>query len=217
MAKSKVRTKPEKPEIVRSDGDLVTALVNTANPKRKSLRTYADLLAWGLGAGTLTPGEAQRLERVTAERGDGGESVVAWAEEVRSVLERIVRALVAHRQPAADDVASLNASLAAVLPLRCLVPSGAGFVWAWGDRGGDDRDRMLWEVLTSAADLLTSKHAGRIRVCAGEGCGLLFVDRTPGSPRKWCKGSCNRHVNNQRYYQQTRKPYRESIKQGRWK
>lgn len=210
MAKPKVRPKPPKPELVRHDGDLVTALVNTANPKRKSLSTYGDLLAWGQSAGTLTPNEAQRLERTTAERGDGGEDVVAWAEEIRSVLERIVRALVARRKPASDDVASLNAGLAAVLPLRCLVPSDTGFGWAWGDRGGDDRDRMLWEVLIAAADLLTSKHARRLGVCAGEGCGLFFVDRTSGSPRRWCKGTCHRHVANQRYYRRRQKPLRES-------
>ncbi len=209
MAKPRVRRQPPKPELVRRDGDLVTAFVNTANRQRKSLRTYADLLAWAQSAGTLTPGEAQRLERVTAERGDGGEDVVAWAEEVRALLERIVRALLARRKPATDDIVALNAGLAAIFPLRCLVPSAVGFSWAWGDRGGDDRDRMLWEVLISAADLLASKQAGRVGQCAGEGCGLFFVDRTAGSPRKWCAGNCGHRVHSRTHYQKTVKPERE--------
>ena len=208
MAKPRVRRQPPKPQLVRQDGDLVTALVNTGSPKRKSLRTYADLLAWGQAAGTLTPGEAQRLERVSAERGDGSEDVLAWAEEIRSLLERVVRALLARRKPDGDDVASLNAALAAILPLRCLVPSGGGYAWAWGDRGGDDRDRMLWDVLIAAADLLASKHARRIGQCPGEGCGLFFVDRTGGSPRKWCRGTCNRSGANRKYYKNTVKPRR---------
>ena len=65
----------------------------------------------------------------------------------------------------------------------------------------------------SAADLLTSKHYRKVRRCAGEGCELVFVDRTPGSPRKWCSmKACGSKVKALRHYRRTIKPRHEEHK-----
>ncbi len=49
MAKQR-KTTPLMSELARRDGALCAAFVNTASDKRKSLETYADLVAWGLRA-----------------------------------------------------------------------------------------------------------------------------------------------------------------------
>jgi predicted RNA-binding Zn ribbon-like protein len=44
----------------------------------------------------------------------------------------------------------------------------------------------LWSVARSAAELLTSPKLGRVKVCAGEGCGWIFLDESRNSSRRWC-------------------------------
>ena len=68
--------------------------------------------------------------------------------------------------------------------------AGDAYVWAW-ERGGEDGGRSplgrpLWPVARSAADLLTSPKFGRVKVCAGEGCGWLFLDASRNASRRWC-------------------------------
>jgi len=41
-------------------------------------------------------------------------------------------------------------------------------------------------VARSAAELLTSQKLGRVKVCAGEGCGWIFLDESRNGSRRWC-------------------------------
>ena len=91
--------------------------------------------------------------------------------------------------PAAADLAALNAALRPVLAVRHLAPGDRGFEWVWNDGeacDGRDLDRVLWSVLLSVAEVLTSDDHLYVRQCAGRDCELLFVDRTPGRHRRWC-------------------------------
>ena len=54
MAKRKRRKPAPKPKLVRQDGALCVTFVNTANARRKTLKSYADLLAWGQQSGVLS-------------------------------------------------------------------------------------------------------------------------------------------------------------------
>ena len=158
----------------------------------------------------LSSTDVQRLERAAGERPADAEAVWQRTQPLRARVERILLALVAGQRPADDDVDALNADLAPVLSARQLIPADGGYRWAWGDRGGDDLDRLLWFVLLSVADVLTTKDHRRVRRCAGEGCDLLFVDRAPGSPRKWCSmKSCGHRVNARRHYYTKVKPDRK--------
>ena len=41
-------------------------------------------------------------------------------------------------------------------------------------------------VARSAAELLTSQKLGRVKVCAGEGCGWIFLDESRNGSHRWC-------------------------------
>jgi predicted RNA-binding Zn ribbon-like protein len=45
---------------------------------------------------------------------------------------------------------------------------------------------MLWPVVRSAAELLTSDELGRVRECAADNCAWLFLDRSKNRSRRWC-------------------------------
>ena len=192
-------------ELVRHDGVLCATFVNTGNPKRKPISTYADLLAWGQRHRVLAAAEAQRLTRLAGERTADAEAVGRRAGELRALVERILLALSKRRTPADADMETLNDALSEVMANRRLVPAESGFRWAWGDRGGDDLDRVLWHVLLSTADLLSSKFHRKVCRCAGEGCGLILVDRSQGSPRKWCR-RCGTLARSRKHYHTTVKP-----------
>jgi predicted RNA-binding Zn ribbon-like protein len=87
--------------------------------------------------------------------------------------------------PAADDLAVLNANVAASYPYLRLAGGEPRFVWTWAE-GGDKLDQILWPVVRSAAEALTSGELERIRMCAGEHCGWLFIDRSKNRSRRWC-------------------------------
>ena len=75
MAKRKGRQPSNEPALVRQDGALFVNFVNTASARRKSVKAYADLIAWGLGSGVVGTADAQRLERAAGERPADAEAV----------------------------------------------------------------------------------------------------------------------------------------------
>ncbi len=202
------------PELVGQDGGLCVTFVNTANEKRRRLETFGDLLEWGRANGVLADADARRLSRAAARRPADAEAVTVAAEELRASIERILLALVDRVKPADADLDALNATLS-TLPHPCLEPDADGWRWEWGDRGGDDLDRVLWPVACSAADVLASESRHKVRRCAGDDCDLLFVDHTPGTPRKWCTmESCGSRVKSRKHYYRKVKPLNQWIKDG---
>lgn len=209
MAKAKTRRSFPGPKLVRQDGALCATFVNTASGKRKAFETYDDLLLWGCRNGALGSVDGARLAKAAKDRPEAAEAAVTRARELRECLKRILLTLAENRDPEAADLEELNAALAAALSFRRLVPHPDGFRWGW-DFAAADFDRMLWPVIMSAADVLTSKYRRNVRQCAGEDCELVFVDRTPGSPRKWCDNkACGHRLRSSRYYHGTVKPRRE--------
>ena len=209
MAQHRKKRTPDLPEQVRRDGALCAVFVNTASAKRASLATFDELLAWGRHHGALGDSDFERLAHAAAERPAAAAEVLRRALELRDRLARILDALVAHTAPAAEDLAALESDYARALAVRRLVPAtGGGYRFSWGDHGGDDR--VLWPILESAIDVLTSRYHRKVHRCAAEGCDLLFVDRTPGSPRKWCDmKTCGTRSGSVKYYRRTLKPRRD--------
>lgn len=149
-------------------------LVNSASTQRPSFETYTELLAWGLRVGA----DVERLERAATERRAEAAAVVRRALELRARFGRILEGLIDRRQPTDSDLKVLRQELASARAAEHFARSGLGCRWVWGDRSGDDLDRMLWPVVMSMAELLATKYHLKVRRCAGDGCDLLFVDRT---------------------------------------
>jgi predicted RNA-binding Zn ribbon-like protein len=219
MKKRRKRPTSKEPAAVRRDGALCAVFVNAASPKRRPpeagpFATYADLLACGKRHGVLDAAGAKRLARAAADRPVDAALAVHRAGELRALVERILLALADGKAPDPDDVEALNAWIA--LSERRLVPAGTGCRWVWIPRGGNDLERLLRPVVLSAADILTSEDHRLVRRCGGEGCDLLFVDRTPGNHRKWCSNEdCGRRVRAHRRYYTTLKPRREERRRQR--
>jgi predicted RNA-binding Zn ribbon-like protein len=61
---------------------------------------------------------------------------------------------------------------------------------------------MLWPILRSAAEVLTSEKRTRLGQCADDrGCGWLFLDTSKNRSRRWCDmEDCGNRAKARRHY-----------------
>lgn len=164
---------------------------------RDHLAAYGDLVSWAEQAGLVSAEQAARLEGRAARDERRARTVLA---EARALREAIYRLFSRSEEAADGDLEILNAALPEALARLRLAPSGHGYRWHWSD-DGDELELPLWAVARSAAELLTSEDAGRVRQCFADDCAWLFVDRSRNRSRRWCDMSqCgNRHKARRHY------------------
>jgi predicted RNA-binding Zn ribbon-like protein len=155
-------------------GDMAADLVNAGD----RLGEYGQLLEWAQGAGAISAATATSLESMARARPREAAAALHTAHRLRDVIHDVYAAVIAGRAP---DLAALNAELSRVLPRRQL--EGNHWIWLGADR---DLESPLWPVILAAATLLTSPDAGRLRICAQQDCGWMFVDRSRNGFRRWC-------------------------------
>ena len=63
---------------------------------------------------------------------------------------------------------------------------GSRYGWNWRDQDSDPR-AVAWPVIWSAAELLRSVEVGHVRICDGDDCGWMYVDRSRNGLRRWCQ------------------------------
>lgn len=155
----------------------------TAAPA-EALVSFEALLTWTRDKGVLQPDDVNRLASRAKRRHSDAERVLAHAKELRELLHHTFAATSEGRAPAAATLDELSARLGAWYRHGRLVPAQGALQWIYG--GGDDLDRVLWEVARSASRLLTSAHLSRVRPCAAQDCGWWFLDDTKNASRRWC-------------------------------
>jgi predicted RNA-binding Zn ribbon-like protein len=186
-------------------GRLCLDFVNTLSTRidelsRDYLNAYGDLVAWGRHAGVLTDDDVQALHREADRCPHVRAAALKDAILLRETIYCIFSSISENREPAETDLAALNSWVHRALSRLVLVPSGSGYEWSWAV-DEDDLDRILYPVVRSAADLLTSGELGKICRCAREGCDWLFVDSSKNQSRRWCSmKQCGSRVKARRYY-----------------
>jgi predicted RNA-binding Zn ribbon-like protein len=153
------------------------------------LRSYEDLLDWGRQGGLLAPEETEGLSRQAALDPEGARETLSRALALREAIHRVISRAIAGESQDESDLSALNRELSIALSHLRVMPVDGTYGWDW-DMSGDDGvvrlDSPLWPVAQSAAELLTSPKLGRVKLCAGEGCGWVFVDESRNGSRLWC-------------------------------
>lgn len=105
-----------------------------------------------------------------------------------------------HLQRVGDD----NAVKTELIAQSRLVRATEGYRWRWPE-GTQALEQLLWPIICSAIDLLTSPEVRRVKVCPGLGdCGWLFLDTSKSGRRRWCSmESCGSRSKMRRYYART--------------
>jgi predicted RNA-binding Zn ribbon-like protein len=189
-----------------SGGRLSLDFVNSAGGTRRNpkehLNTYLDLVSWGRQAGLLTERDAQHLGQLANRRPDDAARILAGAVTLREALFRIFDGAAECRPQRAEDMEILNTALCRALSHVRLDATAEGCVRVWeGD--ADAMDRMLWPVVRSAMDVLTSEdERGRVHKCESPTCDWLFLDTSRNHSRRWCDmKSCGNRAKARRYYE----------------
>jgi predicted RNA-binding Zn ribbon-like protein len=175
-------------------GDVSLDFVNTLGWRltgypREYLRSYEDLLDWGRQAGLLALEETEDLSREATLAPEGARETLSRALALREAIHRLISAHIAGESQDENDLSALNRELSIALSHLRVMPADGAYSWGWdrsGDEGKTPLDSPLWRVAQSAAQLLTSEKLGRVKLCAGEGCGWIFLDESRNSSRRWC-------------------------------
>src|SRR3954447_6813337 len=156
---------PEAPELITphaaaprfefSGGRLCLDFANTLSNRsgehaEDHLRAYDDLLEWGREAGLLDTELAEQVRDAAATRPADAEVVLRRGVALREAVFRIVADARQGADPAAADLAILNAELDRTLCHARVARSAGGFAWGWDEEPA--LDRVLWAVARSAAD-----------------------------------------------------------------
>jgi predicted RNA-binding Zn ribbon-like protein len=155
-----------------------------AGPSNERLTDYDALVRWSAEVESLPRAVLERLRRGAVSRPREAQAAHARAIRARDVLRDVFVSVAEGKRPGAG-LHRLN-SLVADAMGRLEV--GDALKWGWRDP--DQRlDAVLWPVVRSAAELLTSDEVGQIRMCAGPDCGWMYVDRSRNGLRRWCQMS----------------------------
>lgn len=191
-------------------GDPALDLVNTVDwtsrgPEQDRLTDYGRLLQWAEGAEILSRKSAGALRAEAQTKPREAESAYRNALKVRAVLARLFRAIAAG-EPAGEALDDFNRLLGRALErMRVTRASGkrrAGPALQLGWRQvGERLDSVIWPVIWSAASLIVSEEAPRIRICGGVDCGWMYVDRSRNGLRRWCQmETCGTREKSRRRY-----------------
>jgi predicted RNA-binding Zn ribbon-like protein len=183
--------------------DFTHTLQNRYNAQRHELlNSYRDLLAWGLYMRILTEEEAQQLLHIAEQYPQEALKTFNDAVSLREAIYRIFYNISEELTPVADDMTLLNTMLAQAMSRACIVSQKDSFSLDWCVNNDAERlQRIPWQVVRSAADLLTSDKLHEVRACAAEDCRWLFLDISKNHSRRWCDmQTCGNQAKARRHY-----------------
>lgn len=148
------------------------------------LASYEALRRWGALVGVLTPRQAKSLAYEAVRRPAAAAAVSARSLILREAMFRIFTDAIQGDRPRSEDLAIFNRELQTARG-RELVVASPDLRWEF-DRTKGALDQVLWPIVASAAELLTSASLKRVGQCPGEACGWLFLDTSRSRRRQWC-------------------------------
>jgi predicted RNA-binding Zn ribbon-like protein len=195
-------------------GDPALDLVNTVDwtsrgPELDRLTDFDRLVEWAEGARVLTGKSATSFRARARARPREAEAAHRSALRARGVLQRLFQSI-ATGEPAEPALHDFNQLLGKALGRMRVTAAGGRpksaptLQLGWQDRE-TSLDSILWPVVWSAAGLLVSEEAPRIRTCGGPDCGWIYVDRSRNKLRRWCQmETCGTREKSRRRYQRGR-------------
>jgi predicted RNA-binding Zn ribbon-like protein len=171
---------------------------------RDRLASYGDLLHWAVHAGIITAEHARRLNSEAGRNQEEAARTLRRAIELREVIFRMFSAMAAGRGPSDEDLALFNRHFSKTMSRASMIREKGRYTIGFDK--DQTLDAMLPPITWSAAELLSDPASARIKECAGETCGWLFVDTSKNHSRRWCEmRDCGNRAKAQRHYQKLRR------------
>jgi len=179
-------------------------VASRAEDKEEELHAISDLLQWAKEAGLLSPAENDRLAMFYNRNPDEATGAIAKGTAIRDLLLSIFAGIANGRSVSARHLSELNSALAQAPGLLRVHKKPDCIKQEWSS-AADGLRQVLFPILFSAAELLTSDRLGRIRECASNDCIWLFVDESRNRSRRWCDmSSCGNRMKARLHYQRAK-------------
>jgi predicted RNA-binding Zn ribbon-like protein len=187
-------------------GALCLDFTNTVSNHRslrpgEKLGSFRDLIAWCRQANTLDESASTEMLRQGAMVPAQAQRLLHLAVDFREALYRAFCDVSQGRQPSKCDLEIIN-NLLARTPITLQIGAEGERLVCFRAGCMLDEARLLGPVAWSAAELLgSSESLSKVRQCAGEECGWLFLDLTKNHTRRWCDmDDCGSKAKAKRYY-----------------
>jgi predicted RNA-binding Zn ribbon-like protein len=164
------------------------------------LREWQHLLAWAEHVGVIDRRGRSAIEAASHNTPPSRESVLGRALKLREAIHAIFHAAALDGDVPPRTIAVLNEVLSEAMSRAQVCRLGDRYAWSWTSQPMGPA-QLLWPIARSAAELMIGPELGRVKVCPGESCGWLFVDRTRNGSRRWCEMEvCGSRAKMRRYH-----------------
>ncbi|MBV9560325.1 MAG: CGNR zinc finger domain-containing protein [Bradyrhizobium sp.] len=170
-------------------------------PSEERLPSAETLLAWLAAARFCDHRTLDDFKDQFARSPRKASRFLTRARRLREAIYQLLLARIRRRKPPATALKAIEDHLAMKTGGLALAASNARF-----DRlqvaSVRDADALLQPIAWSAACLLMSPRAARLKQCQDErGCGWLFIDESRLQNRRWCSmGDCGNRAKAHRHY-----------------
>jgi predicted RNA-binding Zn ribbon-like protein len=169
--------------------------------EKELLKSYADLVEFLRQSNVVSDPLARRFIARASSDPRAASAVLTRTHVFREAMNRIIADVASDRAPAPDDLELMNREITAAAAHTRLQKTGATFHWTWAGES-DSLERPIWIIVRASADLLTSGHLDRVRLCEDEKCRWAFLDTSRNRTRRWCDMKiCGNRAKVRRFYQ----------------
>ena len=166
------------------------------------LFNYRDLVLWSRHAGIVSAQKAQILLSEGEQSPVESDAVFRQAIQIREMVFRVFSHLAQSKSPEDADLNQLHRTWLENQAYLRLEQAVECYELVWED--SEALDSLLWPVMHSAMDLLTSDELKRLKQCGR--CDWLFLDKSRNQKRRWCSMSaCGNRVKMARRYERTKR------------
>jgi predicted RNA-binding Zn ribbon-like protein len=171
----------------------------------EGLKHYWDLLNWGVVVGLIDREFAQQLAKIADGTPELAERVLQDGIELREAIYRIFSSVANQRNVNLEDIQILNRAMRNAYPFLQISRSNDEFKLVWQENT-KVLDQILWPIIHSAVELLTSEGLDRVGQCDDDrGCGWLFYDTSRNKSRRWCSmETCGNRAKAKRHFEKQR-------------
>ncbi len=185
--------------------DFANSISRRDSPEKsvEHVHSYHDLISFALQSNIVAAKEAGALVHQADAQPRSVAQTLRKALALRETLFRVFAQAAGGNPAAAEDLALLEQAATEALSRRHLVRISGAYRWEWDT--GPTLERILWPIVTSAAELLVSDNVGKIRECEAGDCYWLFLDNSRNRSRRWCSmSSCGNREKARRHYHKQR-------------
>lgn len=185
--------------------DFINSVSDHGGPApTEHLLSYADLMFWSERCRLIDASERARFAGLARKDPRAATAALKTVLRFREAAYRMFVAVAGEAMPADVDLTEVNRAVKKALSELELVPVARHFHLGWRESDAGP-EQILWRLARAVVDLMTSDDLLMLRVCAGEGCGWLFLDKSRNHLRRWCSMSdCGNRAKAREFYKRLR-------------